>query len=65
MRERKYLIWSLEHRAWWRANSHGYVKKREQAGEYTLSEAIGIVTSANIRCGDVPMEAMIPSDNNY
>jgi len=64
MKERFYLIYSFEHKAWWRSNSNGYTPKRDQAGEYTLSEAIEIVTNANLHCGNVPMEAMMPVEDN-
>lgn len=35
-----YLIWSNEHRAWWRPNAHGYTVHIEQAGRYTRDEAV-------------------------
>lgn len=34
------LIWSGEHRAWWRANGNGYTTVREDAGVYTRDDAI-------------------------
>ncbi len=35
-----YLIWSNEHRAWWRPNRLGYTEFHERAGRYTRDEAI-------------------------
>jgi hypothetical protein len=40
--EEPYLVWSNQHRAWWRANSCGYVKSVLGAGHYTREEAIAI-----------------------
>lgn len=36
----KYLIWSNEHRAWWRPNNAGYTKQLEAAGRYSREDAI-------------------------
>lgn len=38
----EYLIWSNEHRLWWRANSAGYTRTVESAGRYSRSEALKI-----------------------
>lgn len=35
-----YLIWSNEHRAWWRPNSRGYTIHIEAAGRYTRDDAL-------------------------
>ena len=35
-----YLIWSNEHRAWWRPNSRGYTLQLEKAGRYSRDEAL-------------------------
>ena len=35
-----YLIWSNEHRMWWRPNRGGYTRSLEAAGRYTREEAI-------------------------
>lgn len=37
-----YLVWSNEHRAWWRANSQGYARSILEAGRYTRAEAVDI-----------------------
>lgn len=36
----RYLIWSNEHRAWWRPNRSGYTIFVEKAGRYSQAEAI-------------------------
>jgi hypothetical protein len=41
-----YLIWSNEHRAWWRAGGHGYSKGLEGAGRYTRARALEICRDA-------------------
>lgn len=58
----KWLIYSFEHRAWWAKDRCGYVDKRENAGRYTLEEAIRICNTANIhgRLVNRPEEAMVP-----
>lgn len=40
--EEMYLVWSNQHRAWWRANSHGYTDNVKSAGRYSRAEAISI-----------------------
>lgn len=58
----RWLIWSLEHRQWWRPNSHGYTPNRDEAGRYGFEEAKQIVVDANasIKPNKPPHEAMIP-----
>ena len=48
MRDEKYVIWSWEHRAWWKPNHEGYTDLLQDAGHYTFDEA------ANITVGHVP-----------
>lgn len=56
-----WLIWSMEHNAWWSPNKCGYTKSRQQAGRYTYSEAMEIVKNANMGTHpDHPNEALIP-----
>lgn len=43
-----YLIWSFEHKAWWRANKEGYTSHSEEAGRYLPGEAGDIVISTGI-----------------
>ena len=55
----RWIIWSIEHDAWWAENHSGYVGKRAYAGEYSFIEALRIVKGANIGDRDIPNEAMI------
>ena len=52
MNEPKFLIWSEEHGAWWRAASYdgttwGYCRSIVEAGRYTEAAANRIVVKAN------------------
>lgn len=38
----QYLVWSNQHRCWWRANSAGYTNDIRAAGWYSRGEAIDI-----------------------
>jgi hypothetical protein len=55
----KWLIWSNEHRAWWRPNGNGYCTLRKEAGRYTYEVALEIVQNANYRLEHEPHEAMV------
>lgn len=57
--EKSFLIWSIEHGAWWKPAHRGYTEKRKEAGMYSFEEACKIVKTANIGLYDVPNEAMI------
>ena len=54
-----FIIWSIEHSAWWAPYRVGYVKERSKAGTYTYDEACKIVNDANFVTTDVPNEAMM------
>jgi hypothetical protein len=54
----KYLIWSNEHRAWWKASRHGYTTRTDLAGRFSFEEATEIVTQAN-RYSDKVEEFMV------
>jgi hypothetical protein len=43
-----FLIWSIEHDAWWRPNWLGYSRVLADAGLYPREEAERIVRGANI-----------------
>jgi hypothetical protein len=47
MSEPLFLIWSIEHNAWWRPERCGYTLRAAEAGRYPVSEANLIVTLAN------------------
>lgn len=55
----EYLIWSIEHTAWWAPARLGYTTDLQQAGRYTHADAAQIVKQAN---GDARAchECMIP-----
>jgi len=42
----KYLVWSNEHRAWWRPDRMGYTPLVSEAGTYTREQAIQICVGA-------------------
>jgi hypothetical protein len=54
----RYLIWSNEHRGWWKKNLHGYTTLTHKAGQFSLEEASEIVASANRYSKEVE-EAMV------
>lgn len=56
----RYNIWSFEHNMWWGPAHHGYVKSREDAGEYSLTEAIDICKTANL-FGQIN-ESIVPAE---
>lgn len=63
--EVKWLIWSMEHNAWWAPDRKGYVKTKDEAGRYDFGEAVDIVMDANTSDGryfsrKVPDETMCP-----
>lgn len=41
-----YLIWSNEHRGWWRPGSHGYSSNLRHAGRYSRGNALRICREA-------------------
>ena len=43
----KVLIWSNEHKGWWRPGHAGYTNYLELAGKYDIAEAIEICNGAN------------------
>ncbi len=47
--EDKYVVWSHEHRAWWRSNSAGYTTALTRAGVYSRDDAISISHRARDR----------------
>jgi hypothetical protein len=59
----KYLIWSNEHRGWWRANRHGYTTLVQRAAHFSLEDATEIVTKAN-RHSDKIEEVMVEAPSH-
>lgn len=56
----RYLIWSTEHRGWWKPNRHGYTTATHLAGRFSSEEARDIVNNANRYAKpDAPEEIMV------
>jgi hypothetical protein len=56
-----YLIWSVEHRAWWRSRGFGFTTAAHKAGYYSEEEAREIVDRANV--GGRLEGIMVPAPN--
>jgi len=54
-----FVIWSIEHNAWWRPHRWGYTTELSEAGLYSAIESAAIVANANQ--GDVCHECRIPA----
>ena len=59
MPDEKWLIWSIEHSAWWKPDWRGYTPERPLAGRYEFAQACKIVEDANYSVTRAPHEAMI------
>lgn len=57
MSDGHFLIWSIEHEAWWAPNECGYVRELDKAGVYDGQRARQIVERANTRTFN---ECLIP-----
>jgi hypothetical protein len=55
-----FRIWSHERAMYWRPHSNGYAESRDDAGLYSLPEAIRICELANRYSGIKVHESMIP-----
>jgi len=54
----RYLIWSNEHRGWWKANRHGYTTRTDKAGQFSFEQATEILARANrIKVEEIMVEA--------
>ena len=63
---RRFLIWSFEHQSWWGPRFNGYVESRDDAGFYTLEEALQICHDANFWMGKGgAMEAIVPVEEMW
>lgn len=62
--KKKFLIWSIEHQAWWSDRGADYAKDIDAADRYSMKEALDIVLDAHIghHLDKPPKEAMIPLD---
>lgn len=43
-----YVIWSIEHSAWWRVNWCGYTRDLSEAGRYSEAAADEVLARANV-----------------
>lgn len=59
----KYLIWSVEHRGWWKASRHGYTTATHMAGRFSDAESRDICTQANryLMPHETPEEIRVPA----
>lgn len=56
-----WLVWSCEHQLWWRANRCGYTAKVDEAGRYTLTDALRCCEGRSPRDDGKPNEIPVPS----
>lgn len=56
-----WLVWSIEHDAWWGPNHSSYYTDINAAGRYSLEEAIGICQLRSKRPNNQPCEMLVPS----
>lgn len=54
-----YLVWSNEHRCWWRPGSRGYTQKIESAGRFDRDEAIKISRGRGWPAKGIPDEVPV------
>jgi hypothetical protein len=57
----EWLIWSNEHRGYWRGDQLGYTEEVSEAGRFSLVEAIEICERASFGSRGVPNETMLPA----
>jgi hypothetical protein len=62
--EGNWLIWSNEHRAYWRPDMIGYTKSWREAGRFSRKQAVVICDNPRTRMmeKDPPSETMIPEE---
>src|SRR5258705_490703 len=60
-----YLLWSLQHTAWWKPNAQGYTGDRREAGRYTQAEAVEHVVNSAM-CGVLSnVTCMVAAPDNW
>jgi len=55
-----YLIWSNEHRGWWKPGGYGYASGLAYAGRYSRDNALRICRDAIPQAGHVGLISEIP-----
>jgi formylmethanofuran dehydrogenase subunit E len=61
-----FLLWSVEHNAWWRANSAGYSVEIWDAGLYSDAESAEILERANLVAFNearIPVDSVLPAQS--
>lgn len=56
----RYLIWSNEHRGWWRSGEHGYSRDLAEAGHYSRDRALQICRKATMTAAHIGMISELP-----
>lgn len=59
----RFLIWSNEHRAWWRPNSQGYTADIGMAGVYTEDSMREICAGATLHWDQAPNELPVRAED--
>lgn len=59
--DRTWLVYSREHNGWWRPDGMGYTVHMDQAGRYSLEDAIGYCDTDGLSTHDGPSEFPVPS----
>jgi hypothetical protein len=60
-----YLLWSINHNAYWRPNSAGYTHNVDEAGRYSEAEATRKVI-ASAQCGiRTQVTCMVAAPDNW
>ena len=60
-----FLIWSIEHDAWWRPGWQGYTRRLDEAGRYTREAADEILERANrVKVNEcaIPLDCLLTVD---
>ena len=58
--QREYLVWSNEHRGWWKGNCHGYAPGLRGASRFTRAEAPEICRRAIAQAAHVGTTSELP-----
>jgi hypothetical protein len=60
LNESMYVIWSNEHRGWWRIGRNGYTRNLREAGHYMRDEALAICREAIMTAAHIGMISELP-----